>query len=204
MRNENVRFSHAQELFWRFALQIPNDPPRHVLHVDCAFAQIGIIDFGQRLRVIARYFLKNPFDVATLGLQSPQHFVDQGPIFDHQQMRVEDGSVFGADRFRDLLLHLEDLHARLHERGFETCDLVSNLRRLDMIADNVVEIITHDMNYAVRKSGRNANSLIPRFLVTAAHPRAILSRNQSSWKRALINSSNSAIALAASGPSQRM
>src|SRR5262249_50571084 len=86
-------------------------------------------------------------------------------------MRIEDGGVFSADRFRDLLLHLEDLHARLHERGFETCDLVSNLRRLDMIADNVVEIVAHNMNDAVRKSGRNANSPIPRFLVTAAHPR---------------------------------
>src|SRR4029077_4313714 len=130
--------------------------------------------------------------------------VDQSPVFDHKQVRVEDGGVLGANRFRDFLLHLEDLDARLDKRGLEPRDLVSNLRRLNVITDNVIEILANDVNDGSREAGRDACSAKSNFLVIAAHPRASVARNQSSWKRALINSSKSDIALAASGPSQRM
>src|ERR1700693_268471 len=149
-------------------------------------------------------FLKSPLDVATVGFKPTQNFVDQRSIFDHEQMRVEDGRVLGPDRFSDFLLHLQDLHPGLNQRRLEAGNLVSDLRRLDVMTPDVIEIVAYDMNDAVADPGRDANAAKPDFLVTAAHPRAILSRNQSSWKRALINSSSSASALAASGPSQRM
>src|SRR5438034_10410774 len=88
--------------------------------------------------------------------------------------RVENGGVFGADRFRNFLLHLENLDTCLHERGLEPRDFISNLRRFDVITRHVIEIVPHDMNDAARQPGRNARSLKPDFLVIAAHPRAIL------------------------------
>src|SRR6202011_6355356 len=97
-----------------------------------------------------------------------------------KQMRVKDGGVFGTDRFRDLLLHLEDLHPSLHERRFKPRNFISNLRRLDVVARHVVEIVADDMNDGARESGRDACSAKSDFLVIAAHPRAILKRNQSS------------------------
>src|SRR5207302_2570683 len=125
-------------------------------------------------------------------------------VFNDEQVGIKNGGILGPDRFRDFLLHLENLDARLHKRGLESRDLISDLRRFDVITGDVIEVVAHDMNDTPRKSRRDAYSAKSDFLVIAAHPRAILERNQSSWKRALINSSNSAIALAASGPSQRM
>ena len=89
-------------------------------------------------------------------------------------MRVENGGVLCADRFGDFLLHLENLDARLYERGFEPRDFVSDLRRFDLITWDVVEIVADDMNNAARKPRRDACPLKPDFLVIAAHPRAIL------------------------------
>src|SRR5205823_2494367 len=84
------------------------------------------------------------------------------------------GSAAENTGFGDFLLHLENLDTCLHERGLEPRDLISNLRRFDVITRHVIEIVPHDMNDAARQPGRNARSLKPDFLVIAAHPRAIL------------------------------
>ena len=100
----------------RLALEVANDAPGHVLDVERAFAQIGIIDLAQRFGVTRRHFLENPFHVAKIGFQFAQDFIDQGAIFDHEQMRIENPGVLRPDRFGDLLLHFENLHARLDQR----------------------------------------------------------------------------------------
>ena len=46
MRDQNVRFRQGKKCFWRFALQIANDAPRHVLNVEGALAQIGIVNLA--------------------------------------------------------------------------------------------------------------------------------------------------------------
>src|SRR3984893_19592892 len=53
MRDENVRLSQSQECFWRFALEIANDPASHVLNVESALAQVRIVDFAECLGVVA-------------------------------------------------------------------------------------------------------------------------------------------------------
>ena len=124
MRHEDVRLGHGEKRLGRFPLQIANDAAGHVLNIERALAQIRIVDLAQRFRVTLRHFLKNEFHVATIGFEFAQDFVDQRPILDHEQMRIENAGVLGADRFRDALLHLENLRARLDQRGFEARDLL--------------------------------------------------------------------------------
>ena len=122
-----MRLRRRKQGLGRFALQISNDPARDILNIERAFAQIRIVDFAQRFGVIARHFLKNPFHVAALALQPAQHLIDQRSVFDDQQVRIKNGRVLGADRFGDLLLHLEDLHSRLNKRGLEARDFVADI-----------------------------------------------------------------------------
>ena len=124
MRHQNMRLRYGQERLCRFALQIPNHAPGHVLDIDSALAQIRIVDLAQRVGVTLRYFLKNIFNVAAVGFEFAKHFVDQRPIFHDQQMRIENARILGPDRLCDALLHLENLPARLHERGLETRNLL--------------------------------------------------------------------------------
>ena len=174
VRDQNVRFPGGGNWFRRLTLQISNNAASYVLNIECAFAQVRVVDLAQRFGIIAAHFLKNPFDIAAFRFQPAQNFVNQSPVFDHEQVRVENRGIFGADRFRDFLLHFEDLNARLDEGGFKAGNFVSNLRRLDLITGDVVEIVAHHMNDAVGKPRRDARSLKPDFLVIAAHPRAIL------------------------------
>ena len=60
----------------RFTLQIPNDAPRHVLDVQGALAQIGIIDLAQSFGVIGGHLLKNELNIAQLFFKLAQHFID--------------------------------------------------------------------------------------------------------------------------------
>src|SRR5207245_2033259 len=94
-----------------------------------------------------------------------------------------ENTAFGAlpSRFRTIRRVTSCMStARLHERGLEPRDLVSNLRRLNVITDNVIEIVANDVNDGAREPGRDACSAKSNFLVIAAHPRAIVERNQSS------------------------
>ena len=60
--------------------------------------------------------------------------------------------VLRADRFRDLLLHLEDLRPRLDERGFEARDLVGDLRRVDVVSHDVVDLDREDVDRPARNA----------------------------------------------------
>ena len=63
-----------------------------------------------------------------------------------------------------LLLHLENLHARLDERGLETRDLVRDLRRINPVTRDIVHFVAHDMRSPARDPGRNPDALKTNFL----------------------------------------
>ena len=89
-------------------------------------------------------------------------------------MGIENGGVFRSDRFRDALLHLENLHARLNEGSFEAPDFIRDLGRRDAVTRDVVQLVANDVNLAAGDSRRDARSFKPNFLsrVVAAHPPA--------------------------------
>ncbi len=104
-----MRMRQAQKILRCFALEIPHHPPGHVLDVERALAQVGIVDLAQGLGVMRCHPLENEFDVAQVRLQLAQDFVDQRPVFDHEQVGIENSRVLRSDGLSDLFLHLEDL-----------------------------------------------------------------------------------------------
>ena len=163
MRDEDVRLAHSEKRFGRFPLQITNDPARHVLNIDGAFAQIRIVNLAQRFRIAPGHFLKNIFHVAAIGFEFAQDLIDQRPILDHEQVRIEHARVLGADRFRNALLHLENLRACLHERGFEARDLFRHLARFDTITRNVIDLVAHHVRTAARNARTYSDTLETQF-----------------------------------------
>ena len=161
--DKNVRFTWKRHRFWRLSLQIANDAAHDILNVQGAFAQIRIVDFAQCLCVAAGDFLEDRFDLDQIGLKLAQDFVDQRSIFDHEQMGIENPRVFCPNGFRNPLLHLENLHSRLHESGFETRNFGANLRGVDFIADDFLKFVAHDLHNAASNSGRDPNTSEPRF-----------------------------------------
>ena len=163
MGDKNVRFTWKRHRFGRLSLQIANYAAHDILNIQGAFAQIRIVDFAQCLGVAAGDFLEDRFDFDQIGLKLAQDFVDQRPIFHDQQMGIENSRIFGPNGFRNPLLHLENLHPRLHEGGFETRNFGANLRGIDFVADDFLKFVAHDLHDAAGDPGRDSNTVEPRF-----------------------------------------
>jgi len=70
-------------------------------------------------------------------------------------------------RFRDLLLHFENLHPRLDERALEARDLIGDLSRFDPVTRDIVHFVADDMRSPARDAGRDSDALKTNFLFRA-------------------------------------
>src|SRR6266511_2221167 len=76
MRNQNVRHGQGKKCLRSFTLEIANYPLCHVLDIERARSQVGVIDFIQGLGIPGGDFLENPFHIAKISLELPEYFVD--------------------------------------------------------------------------------------------------------------------------------
>src|SRR6266478_9724476 len=97
MRNQNVRIGESKKCLRSFTLEVANYAYCHVLDIERALSQVGIVDFIQGLGVPCCDFLENPFHVAKISLQLPEYFIDQRAVFDYEQMRIKDSGIFRSD-----------------------------------------------------------------------------------------------------------
>ncbi len=169
--HQNMRFVQFEKCLLRFSLQIANHALGYVLDVERPLAQVGIVDLAECFCVIGGDFLEHPLDITPIRFEFAQHFIDQCAVFHDQKVRIENGGILGADRFGDALLQFQNLHARLDERGLKARDFIGNLRRSDLMPDNIIEIVADHMRSAARGSRRDARSLKSSFLsgVIRAH-----------------------------------
>jgi hypothetical protein len=98
--------------------------------------------------------MKDGFDINVLSLQLAQNFVDQGAIFHHQKMGIENPGILCPDSFRDLLLHFENLNARLDKRRFEASNLGRDLRRIDRGSESISSRAHRAMTWMGRGQSR--------------------------------------------------
>ena len=96
-----------------------------------------------------------------------QHFVDQRAILDHEQVRVENAGVLGADGFGDALLHLENLRAGGDERRLEARDLRRDLAFLDAALRRRLVVRAIDEDRAAGDARRDADAVKALFLARA-------------------------------------
>src|SRR5262249_17263444 len=82
-------------------------------------------------------------------------------------MRIENSRVLSADRVGDLLLHFENLRARLNQRVFETRDLIRNVSWIHMIVHNVIALDREHMDGSTRDARRCGHAVATLFLVAA-------------------------------------
>jgi hypothetical protein len=108
--------------------------------------------------------------------QSTQDLVDERLVLHHEQVGIENSGILRADSVGDLLLHFENLRARLNERVSKRA-FHRDMRRLDAITHNVIALDREDMNRATRDSRGGGDALATLFLVAtiAAHSGAGLS-----------------------------
>ena len=107
--------------------------------------------------------MEDVFDVPAFELELAQDFVDQGAVFDDEQVGVEDAGVLGADRFGDPLLHFEDLLAGEQQGGLEAGQFAGQFGFFDLPGGEFLVLGPDDAHGAACDAGRNAHTLEPTF-----------------------------------------
>ena len=158
-RDDDVGMVQAVEFLSRFSEQVPEDALGHILDVDDALLQVGVVDRTERAAVFFRDLVENEFDVVQLALQSAQGLVDQRAVLDHQEVRVEDTGIVRTDRPGDFLLDIEKLLTRGDEGGLEAFDLAGDVRLLDVAKGYFLFVLPVDDDLRFGNAGRYAQSL---------------------------------------------
>ncbi len=91
-------------------------------------------------------------------------------IFDHQKMGIKDTRILGADRLRDLLLHLQDLRPRGDKTSLETGNLSRDVAAIYLSFRWFFVFWMVDEDSAATNPGGNADTTKPYFLI--AHSRS--------------------------------
>src|SRR5215469_17010209 len=69
--------------------EVSNDATGNVMDIECALAEVGVVNFTQRTGISVRDLGEDKLDVVSLSLQRSKDFIDQGTIFDHEKMSIE-------------------------------------------------------------------------------------------------------------------
>ena len=124
MRDEDVGGADGAEVAGDFAHEIADDAAGDVVDIEGALAEVGVVYLGEGLGVAIGDLGEDVLDVEAIALEGAEDFIDEGAIFDDEEVGIEDGGIVGADGDGDFLLKLEDLLAGGEESAFEALDLV--------------------------------------------------------------------------------
>jgi hypothetical protein len=125
--DENVTGGGCGEVLRAFAEEIMDDPPCDIGDIEGALSKVRIIDFAEGLSVAVGDRLEGVFNIELIADEESEDFIDEGTIFDDEEVGIKNASVFGSDGFCDALLHLENLDSGGDESGLEAIDFVGDL-----------------------------------------------------------------------------
>ena len=127
--------------FVRAVEEVVQDAGGDVAHVGGAFAKVIVANRLQGGRVPLGDLLEGLFDVDLLLFHQAGHLVDQGAVFQNQQVGVENAGVLRTHRLTDLALDVQNLLTGLNKRLFEPLPFVRQFGFGDrMSRDGVVAL----------------------------------------------------------------
>ena len=140
------------------AKKMPHHPCADIAHVRGAFAEIFILNLGERGTITLGDGVERVFCVDLFLFDHAHDFVNQRRIFQHEQVRVEDAGLTGAETLGELALNFLKLLACLDERVLESAYLAGDFCVRDgALLDSVMRLIENeDLTFAHASGHRDA------------------------------------------------
>ena len=129
--------------------------PGHIAHVADALAQILVVHLRERAGVALGHRVEGVLGVDLLRLNDAHGLVNERRVFQHHQVRVKNAGLLGADACRELVLHRQDLFARVDEGLFQTVDFFGQLGIGQFAPRNRVSHLVQHEDLAAANAGRN-------------------------------------------------
>jgi len=158
-------FRQAAEAGLGLAQQVLQDPLRDVADVAGALAQVLIVDLRKRMDVALRDAVEAGLDVPAGAFEIANGLGDEGLVLQHEQVRVKDPGLVGAEVLLDLALDLRDLLAGDDQRLVETRDLVDAFFQIHLVGRNFDLALDVDEDLAIGDALRGGDALHHDFLL---------------------------------------
>ena len=167
--DQNARLGQRRRVVPRAAAhQIVEDAGGDIAHVGGAFLQIRVIDGAEGGLIFLGEFMEGGLGVDFFLVNQLRDRINQGGVFQDEEMGVEDAGVLGVEGLADLALHLQDLLAGFQQRLLEALHLGEQFRLRHLVLRHFHRGAAQDHHLAVADSGGDGDSLI--------HPLAALLR----------------------------
>jgi len=110
---------------------------------------VFVVERVKSLDVAAGDAVKAVFDVVAGLLVLVDDFLDEGPVFEHKQMRIKDLRFILAEFGGDFVAHAVDLRAGLHEGALEAAGLLLLALALDLVDGDFELFLQEDKGHPV-------------------------------------------------------
>ena len=147
------------EVFAGFAEEVADDAAGYVFDVDDAFLEVGVVDGGEGAAIFFGDLVENEFAVVKVALEAAEGFVDEGAVFDDEEVGVEDGGVGGPDGAGDFLLNTEEFLTGGDEGGLAAGDFAGDVLRGDVAEGDFFFVLPADGDFTFGYAGGYAEAL---------------------------------------------
>ena len=156
MADDDARLLQVAKIGLLFqAQQIVQHARRYVAHVGGPLPQVLVVDGRQGGGVALGDGVEGVFGVDLFLPDDAHDLVEQGAVFQNQQMGVEDAAFLGAHAFADLALDLQNLVARLDKGLLQAFHLLRQLRLSQMHLGDGRAGAAQQEDLAAAYAGRN-------------------------------------------------
>ena len=146
MRHDDHRLVEHRVLH-QLATQVPHHTLCHVLHIQEALPQVGIIQAAQRVHVLAHQLVVGPVHTHTLLAYRFLGLLQNGGVLQNQQMRLEDLAFRAAQLPAHHALQFLDLLPRHVQRRMQPRHLGGHHVWHDAVLVWLVEVIFQHMHH---------------------------------------------------------
>ena len=95
-----------------------------------------------------------------LAADLAQNFVEQGGVFQHQQVSLEEAGLVGSHRRGNLISHLLDVMPGAQKSPVEALDLALNCLGRDLVPRDLTSDLPYPQNAGMSHTIRNRDSVV--------------------------------------------
>jgi len=140
------------------AEEIVQDAGGDIAHVGGAFAQVIVFDGGEGRGVALGDSMKGVLGIDLFLLDDADDFIQEGAVFEDQQVRVKDAAFLGAHAFADFALDVEELVPGLDEGLFEAIDFLDGLAIGELAFGDGLTRFANDKDLSAAHPGRDRDA----------------------------------------------
>ena len=106
---------------------MPDDAARHILDINDALPEVGVVDGFECLAVFVGDFLEDVFDAEMVALETAQNLVDQCAVLNDKEVSVKNTGVVGTDSGGNFLLDFKQFDTRGYEGRLKARNLARHI-----------------------------------------------------------------------------